>query len=347
VNKKTWFGILASTLLLTSCGAEAVTAAPPAFITATLPATNTPLSFSTQAVPSSTQQITPSESIEGVTTTQLNLRSEPSTAGESLNTVAAFSTVQILAKESNGKWYQISDPSSPQGKGWVIASYIQVSASAEIPIIDLGSTALILQGVNVRNGPGKDFESLGTLIPNDVVSLTGKVSSGRWLQIRYKGGTGWIASEFTQAQNIDALPIIADQSQATPGPQPIDATVGASPALEDHDSLESPITSVNLSPGGVGRLQSNGSVSLAGGDEADWVQFTASDVTVSIQIKCPEADLQLDLYKDGSIMDESFLMCNETKTLHIASGQTYTLKLTTKAATESMTPYTLLVGILR
>jgi hypothetical protein len=86
---------------------------------------------------------------------------------------------------------------------------------------------------------------------------------------------------------------------------------------------------------------------LSNGDEADWVQFTAFDTTVSIHAKCMDNDLQVDLYQNGLIRNEDFLACNEIKTLKTASGQTYTLKLTANAEAQSTISYSISVGIIR
>lgn len=285
--------------------------------------------------------------IEGVTTTQLNLRSEPSTAGESLGTVAAFSTVQIVGRESNSKWYQVLNSASSSGKSWIIANYVQINGQGEIPIIDLGATGLIVQGVNVRSGPDKNTGSLGTLVPNDVVRLTGKNSDGTWLQINYKGSLGWIASEFTQAQNAESLAVIDSPAPEASAPSLPASNTASFPGMSDNDSLESPIASVSFSSTGVSRLQSSGFVSSSTGDEADWIQFIALGTTVSIQAKCQGNDLNVDLYQNGLVQDEGFLTCNEIKTLKTASGQTYTLKLFANAEAQSVTSYTMFVSIIR
>lgn len=348
MNKKILPGILAFALLLAGCGSDVVTASPPAFITATLAPINTPQPpASTQIPPSLTVESSPVQPVEGVTTTQLNLRSEPSTAGESLGTVAAFSTVQIIGREVNGAWYQVLHTASSEGKGWITANYVQVNSINEIPVIDLGPSGLILQGVNVRNGPGKDFPSLGTLVQNDVIRVTGKDSNGAWVQVSFKGAPGWIASEFIKVKNPENLAVVESRNEETPIPLPGNPANIPPAAAQDTDSLEAPIASVNLGSAGVRRLQSDGYVSPASDDEADWVQFTAVTGIVAIELQCAANGLKLDLYQNGSVLRESFLVCNETKTLNATSGQTYTLKLTANAATQPNTPYSVFVNIVR
>ena len=347
MNKKIVPGILASALLLAGCGSDVITASS-AFITATLAPINTPQPpASTQIPPSLTAETEPVQPVEGVTTTQLNLRSEPSTAGKSLGTMAAFSTVQIIGREANGAWYQILNTDSSAAKGWITANYVQVKSINEIPVIDLGPSGLILQGINVRNGPGKEFSSLGTLVQNDVIAVTGKDANGAWVQVNFKGAPGWIASEFIQVTSVEVLAVIEVQNEEAPLPTPANSATNLPAAAQDADSLEAPIASVNLGFAGIRRLQSDGYVSPSSGDEADWVQFTAVTGVVAIELQCAANDLKLDLYQNGSILHEGFLVCNETKTLNATSGQTYTLKLTANAATQPNTPYSVFVNIVR
>lgn len=352
MNKKTWTSFCLCTILLTGCGLG-INAEPsvltPDFVTATLPSTDTPQPETVQlptfpAPEAATAVIQP---VEGVTTTQLNLRSEPSTAGESLGMVAAFSTVQIIGREAYDRWYQIADASSPSGNGWIIASYVQVQGSGEIPTIDLGPSGLVIQGLNVRNGPGRDYASLGTLVANDVISVTAKDSSGDWLQINFKGQPGWVAAEFMQVDHSESLPVIAVQEQETGGVTEPSSTEVPALTLQDNDSLEAPIAVVQLGSAQASGLQSNGFVSLAAGDPADWIQFTSSSTSATVRIKCTPDSLQMDLYADRSLANEGFLKCNEIKTLNTVPGQIYTLKLWSNAETTLPIPYSVFINMVR
>jgi uncharacterized protein YraI len=337
--------ILVLALFITACAGGTDAPPPSTFITATLPATN-PAPPAWTEVPASLVPATDAPPVtlqepvaEGVTTTQLNLRSEPSTAGETLGTVAAFSTVQIIGKESNGAWYQILDQA---GRGWIIASYVQVANSAALPVIDLGKSGLVILGVNVRNGPGRDYASLGTLVVNDVVTLTGKDTNGEWLQINFKGSPGWVAAEFIQTTNAESLPVIAIQNEELPPT----AVNNAPPAgMADQDTLEAPIASVRLHPAGAGGLQSSGSLSAA--DSTDWIQFTTTGAKILIRLDCSSSEVHTDLYESGSVRTTGLLKCNETRTLSIEPDLPYTLKLGTNAETSELIQYSVLIKIVQ
>jgi hypothetical protein len=97
-----------------------------------------------------------------------------------------------MGKDTGGNWYQIAVPQGKDGLGWVSSQYVEVQDKGAIPVVggrgDGRPSGVIIQQVNVRGGPGTDFDSLGTLNPADVVALTGKDSGGMWLQIQYASG---------------------------------------------------------------------------------------------------------------------------------------------------------------
>ncbi|MBL8092486.1 MAG: SH3 domain-containing protein, partial [Anaerolineales bacterium] len=119
-----------------SCGSVDVaplSTSTPNFVTATLPPTSAPLPTQTLPPPS---PIPTNQPIEGRTTTQINVRVETTTASASLGVVPAFSTIQIIGKESSGNWYQVI---YENGIGWVRAEFVQVDASAEIQVVGIES----------------------------------------------------------------------------------------------------------------------------------------------------------------------------------------------------------------
>lgn len=48
--------------------------------------------------------------------------------------------------------------------------------------------------LNVRLGPARDFDKVGTIEPAQITVLFGTVESGGWYRIAFRGGFGWILS---------------------------------------------------------------------------------------------------------------------------------------------------------
>lgn len=67
----------------------------------------------------------------------------------------------------------------------------RLSAQSDTRYIKAGAS------VNVRSGPGTTYKILGTLKPGTKITVTGANDKKDWLEIEYKGGTGWVAQFLT------------------------------------------------------------------------------------------------------------------------------------------------------
>lgn len=337
-------------------GSQNAFTATPEFVTATLPAMPTAHPTQIPLPPAPVPTIPP---IEGTTTTQVNVRASTSTASESLGMIAQFSKVQIIGKDASGSWYQIIYTDSPTGIGWVRAEYAQVNAPAEIPVIESESgsgsavSGLVIQKINVRSGPGTTYETLGELNPNDVVFITGKDPSGAWIQIEYANapdGKGWAASEFLQIDDAASLPVIGETEKT---PQASDGIAGTPaavilPAMQDGDSMAAPLAKVTISPAGARAFQVNGDVSAPEGDTEDWIEFNSYSGTVEVQVLCSNSALQVELWNNGTSVEDLSFTCGEERVLSLTPNSAYSLRLSNPVTNESRyTKYTLRVKAVR
>ena len=316
--------------------------AAPDFVTSTLPSTlslqavqATQISTQTVVAPSAVAKSNISP-VEGTTTTQVNVRAGPSTASESLGLIGPFVKVEVIGKDASGSWYQIIYAESLAGKGWVRAEFVQVNAPAEIPLVETTSgsgsavSGLVIQKVNVRNGPSIENELLGVLNSSDVVFITGKDPSGAWIQIEFANAPdekGWVTAEFLQMGNIENVPIIASvfdetaiPTDATPTPNIIVMS-----AIQDGDSMQAPLAVATFSPTGSRTLQVNGDVSAPDGDLEDWIQFSTDGEVVAIQVTCPGNTLRVELWNNEKPMDD--LQCGNKSFVNVASNINYFLRL--------------------
>lgn len=288
-------------LLLAGCSfqvsSEGAGTATPFVITATLPSTFAPLPSETPPPPLPQSTITP---IEGTASTQINVRAEPSTASDVLGVIAINTKVEIIGKDPGGNWWQIIYPLGADGKGWVSAQYITTAGKPEVPIIGgdasnpaSSNSAVVIQQLNVRSGPGANFDSLGILNTNDVVSLTGKNSNSSWLQITYAegpDGKGWVNAGFVKADGVDALPIVSEVGEVigtgTPVDTPLPPAPTVAPASMDNDSADNPVKTVFLEDAGTHTVLYNGDVSAPEGDTEDWIAVTPYSDLIFVGIQC-------------------------------------------------------------
>jgi uncharacterized protein YraI len=237
--------------------------------------------------------------VDGVTSTQVNVRADPSSAGSVLGIIPADTRVEITGKDPGENWWQINYPAGVDGKGWVTAQYVVTADKDLVPTIGDeagpgdGNMAVIQQQLNVRSGPGTAFNSLGTLNSQDVVSLVGKDPDGAWLQIDFPAGPegrGWVNAAFVRAQGVENLPIVTEAGlvvgTGTPTQIPPTPTATVVPAWEDNDSASSPVASVLFDPAGIQTLIYNGDLSSPAGDTQDWVAFTPYGSAVFVGMQC-------------------------------------------------------------
>jgi uncharacterized protein YraI len=278
--------------------------------------------------------------IEGTTSTQINVRTDPSTASNVLGIIPANTNVQVLGKDPAGNWLQILYSQGVDGKGWITAQYVVMATGIEIPIVgetnpNNGNVAIVQQQLNVRSGPGTDFNSLGTLNPQDVVNLTGKDANGSWLQIEFPAGPdgrGWVNAAFVQAKGMENVPIITVAGElvgtGTPTIIPSTPTATILPAWEDGDSQNNPIASVLFELLGTHTLIYSGDVSAPNGDAQDWIQFIPYGKYVFVSLDCKGRDmLQVNLWENGQPSTQELACGDQMKKLDVNSGSVYVINL--------------------
>ncbi len=362
------FLLIASALMITSCGLQVSVpgsnTSTPFIITVTLAPTAVPSATLTPPPPTPSPTTTP---VEGTTTTQVNIRSQPSTAAPQLGILPPFTKVQIIAQDTDGIWFQILYPQGADGTGWVTAQYVVVpQGKDQIPTIggaspagtpspgatSTGPSGVIIQQVNVRKGPGTDFDAIGTLNPQDTVTLTGKDPSGGWLQIQFAGaqdGLGWVAASYVQFTGNETLPIIGASGDvigtATAPAVPPAMTPTPAAALQDNDSPQAPAANVAFSSTGVRTLIYSGKMSAPAGDKQDWIEFTTYATNVHFTLGCTgNSVVDLALTSNGEAVSGWVSpACGESLAAQLPVGEDYLVRvsLVSDSASHGYVQYTL------
>ena len=273
--------------------------------------TFTPRASVTSAPPTIVPTITP---LEGTANTQINVRAAPDQNQASLGLLNYLTKVEIIGKDSSGKWWQIIYKDSPTGVGWVTAVYVQFTGNVDdIPVVQAAvptlsvaqadntpnpisstaappsnvRTAVVTKNINVRAGPATANASLGMIGPDVTVTLTGRDQINTWVQIEFPDGPdgkGWVAALYLKDANLNGLPYYDNQGKliytptqpaVAPGQATLTATAPAAAAL-DNDSDEAPGVRQTFSPEGASALTYSSELSAPVGDDADWVAFTVS-----------------------------------------------------------------------
>jgi len=340
-------------LLVNSCSVPVKEAAatPTTFIlTPTIHPTLTPAPTETPLPPPPQPTITP---VEGTSSTQINVRSEPSTVGTVLGIIPPNTKVEIVAKDPAGNWWQILYPHAQavDGKGWVTAQYVTTVGTPEVPVVggDVvnpanGNMAIVQQQINIRSGPGTSFNSLGTLNPQDVVSLTGKDANGGWLQIAFTdgpNGKGWVNAAFVQAKGVENLPIITEAGDVigtgTPTGIPSTPSPTVVAAWADNDSMNDPGVSVTFESTGTRSFIYTGDISSPNGDSQDWINFIPDSQTVLISLECHGANtVQTSMLVNGLTINNDLKCGDQMKKIPVNAGSSYFVHLQVTPSTSGL-----------
>lgn len=95
----------------------------------------------------------------------------------------------------------------------------RLQATATLRVTAEGPVALVPDQVNVRMGPGTDYEVVGVLISGARVPALGQSPAGEWTQIFYagvEGNTAWVYSRLIRLEGQGFLPVVEPPPTPTP-----------------------------------------------------------------------------------------------------------------------------------
>lgn len=116
---------------------------------------------------------------------------------------------------------------SQTGNGWIASRYTETSGDADVPVVQPPSLdepepaepapdtpmATALEPINVRSGPGKDYESYGVASAGDTAEIIGKSADGSYWMVKIStdiapDGRGWVIATYIKAENTENVPVI-------------------------------------------------------------------------------------------------------------------------------------------
>lgn len=134
-----------------------------------------------------------------VTASALRLRAGMSTGSTVLGTAYRGEKVRVL--EVAGDWYKVSYGGV---EGYMHGDYLEVTAD-EI----FSGTVRVSDSLNVRTGPGTEYDRVDALGNGTAVTITGEEKG--WYQISYgEGKNGWVSGDYILRQ--DGIQVGTNQS---------------------------------------------------------------------------------------------------------------------------------------
>ncbi len=138
--------------------------------------------------------------------------------------------------------------------------------------------------INVRSGPGQQFDSVGLIAPANNVNVIGKDSTGEWYLIQFEEAAlkvGWVTTQYVLINgNVERLPVLdfapyvsaTSTPAVTQQPTPQGAVAG----------VTSQQVNVRSGPGTVydsfGQISANQTIAILGRNETStWLQIAFAD----------------------------------------------------------------------
>lgn len=148
-----------------------------------------------------------------VTGDSLRLREEANTDCTILATVSKGTNVTVLDNQPEG-WYKVDWNGTV---GYMSADYLSVTVQAQTGTLNTDGSSL-----NLRSGPGTDYDKVASIPGDAVLSITG-IENG-WYRTSYKGIDGYVSSDYvTLTETASEEPSSAPSSE-TPAEAPEENT---------------------------------------------------------------------------------------------------------------------------
>ncbi len=180
---------------------------------------------------------------------QANLRAAPDVSSELVGQIVSGRSYPVIGRSELYPWVLIADPTTQQPMGWVFTDLVDLQGDLNsVPLSELvmdaaaptsdaqdspspspGATATlpvptptnavtgtVLGEINVRYGPGTEYDRIGVAEAGDSFVITARHTQLPWVQVSYPqspNGFGWIAVDLLDIQgDLNSVPPISQTS---------------------------------------------------------------------------------------------------------------------------------------
>ncbi len=212
---------------------------------------------------------------------QLNIRSGPGQSYGVITTVYRNDTLGLTGHTVDNTWLRVRLPLTGQ-EGWAAARFVEIGLGSiyDLPVIDGENPSpptspatiyVTARRLNVRGGPGLNYNIINSLQRGDTRPLIGRNRDGSWLQIQqpdtlptFAEPTGWVLARYVRSSvPIHTLPV-TDGSSPPPVTEPIGVVIPHQLNMRSGPGLNYPI---------VGRVYVGQQVQLLGRTgSGDWLK---------------------------------------------------------------------------
>lgn len=158
----------------------------------------------------------------------VNIRSGPGTGYPAYGVAAKGAKGEVIGVSEDKQWWVVKLPTTlvSDGMGWVSAAWVSTKNTENVPVIpapgqkppvdptpppDGVPTGTSLDYLNIRSGPGLQYEIYGVVAPGRSAEILGKSKDGKWWAVKVPAvasGQGWVSVDYVYATNADNVPVL-------------------------------------------------------------------------------------------------------------------------------------------
>lgn len=182
----------------------------------------------------------------------MNIRQGPGTDFARIGGAFEGEEFDITGKSADGEWWQIDFDGEA---GWVYAPLVTATNTEDVPSVEAPSVqtpvtapepagagqapadaiATVGEDLNVRSGPGTQYDRIGGATAGEAYTITGKSADGAWWQIDFAGQPGWIYGPLVTATDAEDVPVVTPTTGAQ-GAVPVESNLSTAVAFRSGGS---------------------------------------------------------------------------------------------------------------
>jgi heat shock protein HslJ/uncharacterized protein YgiM (DUF1202 family) len=158
------------------------------------------------------------------------LRSGPTLEFPVFGVAPTGSKAEVIGKSEDDEWWAVRLPTNlaEDGIGWVPKVYTTASNAGSVPEIKnpklpknitpaapgSGAASLVTrEPLNVRKGPGTDYDSLGRVGIGTIMAVVGVSPDREYYLVNVpleidSSGRGWVAARYVRTENVSNVPVV-------------------------------------------------------------------------------------------------------------------------------------------
>jgi len=158
----------------------------------------------------------------------INVRSGPGIQYPAYFVAAKGAVGEVIGVSEDLAWWVIKLPTDvvSEGQGWVSADWVTTSDTQDVPIVPApeelppvdppnppegAPSAISLDYINVRSGPGLQYSSYGVVQPGVSAEILGVSEDAGWWVVKVmavEAGQAWVSADYVQVSNVEGVPVI-------------------------------------------------------------------------------------------------------------------------------------------